>query len=103
MYPLEKDIVVAKQRMSAFSFNALNMILKSQKIDNLIMAGLITSGVVLSTFRQAFDLDYRVFIAQDCCADEDAEVHNFLINKIFPCQAKVLSNTDLEALINSSN
>ena len=52
--------------------------------------GIATSGVVLSTLRQAADLDYRLTVLRDACADADAEVHRVLTEKVFPRQADVV-------------
>ncbi|MDN3692410.1 isochorismatase family protein [Chryseobacterium tructae] len=60
-------------------------------IDHLILTGISTSGVVLSTLREAADKDYKLSVIEDCCADSDEEVHRILINKIFPKQAEVIS------------
>jgi len=38
--------------------------------------GIATSGVVLSTALTAFDLDYRIIVVRDCCADLDTELHS---------------------------
>ena len=46
-------------------------------------------GVVLSTVRQAADLDYRLTVLADACADRDPEVHRVLTEKVFPRQALV--------------
>ena len=54
----------------------------------LVLAGISTSGVVLSTVIEAHDLDYRTFVLADGCADTDAEVHAFLLEKIFPRRAE---------------
>ncbi len=53
-----------------------------------------TSGVVLSTAVQAADLDYRVVILKDCCADLDVDVHACLIDKVLTRQATVISSTE---------
>ncbi|MML54732.1 isochorismatase family protein [Salmonella enterica subsp. enterica] len=42
-------------------------------MENLILTGITTSGVVLSTVGQAFDLDYYLIVVSDCCADPDQE------------------------------
>jgi len=55
-----------------------------------VLPGLSTSGVVLSTLREAADKDYRISVLSDCCADPDPEVHQLLLTKIFPRQAEVL-------------
>jgi nicotinamidase-related amidase len=44
---------------------------------------------VLSTLRQAADLDYRLVVLEDACADRDEEVHRVLTGKVFPRQAVV--------------
>jgi nicotinamidase-related amidase len=83
------DIVVVKKRVSGFAGNELDMILRSQDIAHLVLAGIATSGVVLSTLRAASDLDYRLSVLSDCCSDPDPEVHRVLIEKVFPTQAEV--------------
>ena len=45
------DIIVYKQRVSGFSQNELSMILRMQKIENLVMFGVATSGITLSILR----------------------------------------------------
>jgi hypothetical protein len=38
-------------------------------------------------------------VVEDCCADQDPEVHNFLTQRIFPRQAEVVGAADVvEAL-----
>ena len=56
-----------------------------------MLAGIATSGVVLSTLRQAADLDYRLVVLADGCLDADPEVHQVLTGKVFPRQADVLT------------
>ncbi len=67
------------------------MVLRSQGIDTLILCGIATSGVVLSTLRYAANQDYRLTVLSDCCADSDEEVHRVLTEKIFLRQATVLT------------
>jgi len=55
-----------------------------------VLCGIATSGVVLSTLRQAADLDYRLTVLRDACADAEAEVHRVLTEKVFPRQADVV-------------
>src|SRR3989442_10399676 len=73
----------------------LDLILRANARDTLIMLGYATSGVVLSTVRAAADLDYRVVVVEDCCADQDADVHNFLTQRIFPRQAEVVTSDEV--------
>jgi len=88
------DIFVTKRRVSAFSGSDLDVVLRSKGIDSLVLAGLTTSGVVLSTLRQAADLDFKITVLSDGCADMDAEVHRVLMEKVFPRQATVLTTRE---------
>jgi nicotinamidase-related amidase len=97
--PTAGEVVVGKHRVNALYGTALDLILRANNIDTLIILGYATSGVVLSTTRYAADLDYRLVVVEDCCADQDPEVHNFLTQRIFPRQAEVVSAADvMEAL-----
>jgi nicotinamidase-related amidase len=89
--PQENDVIVVKRRVSAFAGSDLEVVLRSQDIQRLVLCGIATSGVVLSTLREAADKDYQLTVLSDCCADMDAEVHNLLLGKIFPRQADVIT------------
>jgi nicotinamidase-related amidase len=89
--PRPGDIVVTKKRVSAFAGSDLDMVLRAQHIDHLVLSGISTSGVVLSTMRQAADLDFALTVLADGCADGDDEVHRVLIGKIFPRQSEVIT------------
>jgi len=65
------------------------VVLRSLRARTLVLAGIATSGVVLSTLRQAADLDYRLVVLSDGCADADPQVHQVLTEKVFPRQAEV--------------
>jgi len=87
--PLPDEPVVLKRRVSAFSGSDLDVLLRGAEAETLVLAGIATSGVVLSTLRQAADLDYRLVVLADACADADPEVHRVLTEKVFPRQALV--------------
>jgi nicotinamidase-related amidase len=91
--PLDGEPVIVKRRVSAFTGSDLDVLLRGTGADELILAGIATSGVVLSTLRQAADLDYRLTVLADACADRDEEVHRVLTEKVFPRQA-VVTTTD---------
>ena len=77
--------------MSAFSGGDLDVVLRARAIDSLVLTGVATSGAVLSTLREAADLDFDLTVLSDGCADPDDEVHRVLIEKIFPSQAQVMT------------
>jgi nicotinamidase-related amidase len=89
LIPLPEDLSVIKRRLSAFTGSDLEVILRAKNIHHIVLTGLSTSGVVLSTLREAADKDYRITVLSDGCADIDAEVHRVLTTKVFPRQADV--------------
>lgn len=93
--PEENEVVIVKRRVGAFSFTELDLVLRAQGIETLILTGVTTSGVVLSTVGQAFDLDYRLVIARDCCADPDHDTNLFLLEKILPQHAFVTGSAEI--------
>ncbi|MDA0733769.1 MAG: cysteine hydrolase [Chloroflexi bacterium] len=93
--PIEGEVVVGKHRVNALFGTDLDMTLRANNIETIILLGYATSGVVLSTTRYAADSDYRIIIAEDCCSDSDIEVHDFLIQRIFPRQADVVQSEDV--------
>ncbi|HVZ26660.1 MAG TPA: isochorismatase family cysteine hydrolase, partial [Sediminibacterium sp.] len=82
--PLENEPVAVKRRISAFAGSDLDILLRAKQITHLVLGGCSTSGVVLSTLREAADKDYRLTVLSDCCMDGDPEVHDLLLRKIFP-------------------
>lgn len=100
--PEPGDIIVRKVRVGAFSTTDLDAQLRERGVDTLILAGISTSGVVLSTVRDASDRDYRVLVLADATADPDAEVHAFLTERIFPRQADVITVAELEGLLSGA-
>lgn len=99
--PRPEDIIVRKTRVGAFSTTDLAAQLADRGIDTLILAGISTSGVVLSTVRDASDRDYRLLVLSDATADRDLAVHECLLEKVFPRQADVIAVAELEGLLRS--
>ncbi|HBS6548089.1 TPA: cysteine hydrolase [Klebsiella pneumoniae] len=93
--PAENEVVIVKRRVGAFSFTELEMILRAQGIEDLILTGVTTSRVVLSTVGQAFDLDYRLIVVNDYCADPDPDTNMFLLKKVLPQHAFVTSSSEI--------
>ena len=100
--PRDGEVVVGKHRVNALYGTGLDVALRANDIRDLVILGYATSGVVLSTVRYGADLDYNLYVVEDCCSDSDAEVHDFLINRILPRQADIVTSEDvikaLEAL-----
>jgi nicotinamidase-related amidase len=91
LQPAEGDVVVVKKRISAFAGSDLEVLLRANDIRHLVLCGIATSGVVLSTLREAADKDYQLTVLSDLCADMDPEVHRVLLEKVFARQATVIT------------
>lgn len=101
--PEPGDIIVRKTRVGAFSTTDLAERLHDRAIATLILAGVSTSGVVLSTVRDAADRDYRVFVLADATADPEPGVHDFLTERVFPRQAQVITVAQLDGLLSGTD
>jgi nicotinamidase-related amidase len=98
--PMNGDIVLRKNRIGPF-FNApqdVHAIFKARGIDTLLIGGVATSGAVATTVVQGADLDYRLFVVEDTCADSDKETHQFFM-KFFKKRATVIKSEELNSLI----
>ncbi|WP_210275236.1 cysteine hydrolase family protein [Martelella soudanensis] len=94
------DIVITAHRVSGFHGTALQAMLADRGIDTLIMAGIATSGVVVSTLSEASDLDFRILLVEDGCFDPDRAVHDALVSVPFSTRADILSADEAVAMIN---
>ncbi len=100
--PAPGDIVVTKKRVGAFSGSDLDCVLRASGRTHLVLLGVATSGVVLSTVRAAADLDYDMHVVADCCADRDPEVHRVLTEKVFSSMAPAVTADEFLAALESS-
>jgi nicotinamidase-related amidase len=89
--PADDELTIVKRRVSAFTGSDLEVVLRAFGIRHLVLTGIATSGVVLSTLREAADKDFQLTVLSDGCVDRDSEVHQVLTTKVFPNQAEVLT------------
>jgi nicotinamidase-related amidase len=100
--PRLDEVVVTKRRVSGFTGSDLDVVLRAKGIDTLVLTGIATSGVVLSTLRQAADLDFHLIVPADGCLDADDEVHRVLVEKVFARQAEITNLSDWAASLRTS-
>lgn len=91
--PLPGEAVVEKARYSGFHDAPLDSVLKGLGVDTLVVAGLTTECCVDCTVRDAFHLDYHVFVAADACAAYEADVHTASL-KALELNCAILVETD---------
>lgn len=87
---LPEDVVVLKRRASAFAGTDLDLVLRAQGIERLVIAGVATSAMVAATCYDAADRGYPVTVLGDGCADADATLHDFFIGKVFPARGHTI-------------
>nr|WP_055501814.1 cysteine hydrolase [Nonomuraea pusilla] len=96
--PLPGEPVVLKRRASAFSGTDLDRLLRAQGIDSIVLTGVATGAMVAAIFYDAADRDYRLTVLSDACADGEPDVHDFLVNRVFPARgADVLTGDEWAA------
>ncbi|OQD77670.1 hypothetical protein PENDEC_c002G06467 [Penicillium decumbens] len=101
--PTPEEVVITKRRVSAFMGTELEMILRCYDTNNLVIAGVATSGAVLSTIRHAQDLDFQITVLHDLCMDRDEEVHRVLIEKVFGKKCVVVTGEEWVDGLNASS
>jgi nicotinamidase-related amidase len=100
--PEPGDLVVTKHRVSAFTGTDLEMLLRAREAESIVLFGIATSGVVLSTLLHASDCDYKLVVIADCCADLDTQLHEALLTRLFPQRADVLTATEFVKALQST-
>ncbi len=73
--PRPDDLVVKKWRSSAFVGTNMDMLLRSNKIESVVVTGVVTQGCVESTARDAAFADYYVVVLRDCVQSTSRELH----------------------------
>jgi nicotinamidase-related amidase len=94
----DEPLIVA-HRASVFFGTGLEVRLSARGIDSLIMVGIASTGVVLSSVAYASDADFRLYTVKDCCYDPDHVVHEHLFSTAFESRTTVLSLADALLLL----
>lgn len=89
--PQSSEPLIIAHRASVFYGTDLEVRLSAKGINSLIMVGIASTGVMLSSIAYASDADYRLFTIKDCCYDPDEVVHEHLFATAFESRTTVLS------------
>ena len=93
--PEKDDLVIVKHRYSAFIDTELNALLRAQRVENLIMAGITSNVCVESTARDGYMLDYHIVFMSDCTATNDPTAHEATLDNIRRAFGIVASMSDV--------
>jgi ureidoacrylate peracid hydrolase len=77
--PLSTEPVVIKHRYSAFINTRLDSVLRTLKVENIIVLGVATNVCVESTSRHGYMLDYHTVFISDCSAAYNQAAHDMTL------------------------
>lgn len=100
--PLPDEPVVIKHRYSGFINTRLDSVLRTLKIENLIMTGVSTNICVESTARHGYMLDYHIVFLSDCTAAYSPEEHEGTLYNMRTHFGVVATSDDVAALWNAA-
>jgi nicotinamidase-related amidase len=89
--PLPGEIVINKTTTSAFIGSHIDRILRNLGTRHLVVCGVMTSGCVESTVRDAADSGYHVVVPEEACAALSRQAHDNALNAMHPIFATVES------------
>lgn len=91
--PGPNDIVVEKQKPSAFLGTPLTSLLIALRVDSLYLTGCATGGCVRATAVDAFSHNYRTTVVEDCCFDRFESSHAMALFDL-GCKYAEIANSD---------
>ena len=96
--PQPEDFDVPKHRWSAFHGTALDLMLRAQRIDTVLLVGGSTHVGIASTAYAARDLDYQVVVVADGCTGHE-EQRRYFLDRVFPRMCRVRSVEQVRAML----
>lgn len=95
-----KDYVIKKRRYSGFVGTDLDMVLRENKIENVIIVGTKTNCCIRATVTDAYNLDYIPVVVSDCVATNDETVNQVHLTDIKKYLGRVVTSEELFDLLN---
>lgn len=80
--PLPDEIVIPKRRFSGFFGTDLDLVLRENGIDTIVVTGVLTNICVLYTVSDAYQRGYKVIVPEDSVASVDEEMHRFALRQM---------------------
>ncbi len=99
LHPLPEDYLVIKRRYSAFVGTDLDLILRDNRIERVILTGTKTNVCIRATATDAFERNYYVVVPRECVATDKAHLHEANLEDIGKYMGKVISADEALALL----
>lgn len=77
LYPDGDEYIVPKRRHSGFAYTDLDLYLREESIDTVVVTGVWTNVCVRSTAADALYHAYKVITLSDGCASKNKEMHEY--------------------------
>jgi nicotinamidase-related amidase len=97
--PQPQDFIVGKIRWGAFHYTILDSILRTNGIDTVIMCGVRTQVGIEGSLRDGRELGYHMIAARDACGGCPQEMHDYLMDHIFPMFSRVRTVEELRGML----
>jgi nicotinamidase-related amidase len=97
--PAAGEIVIDKDKPSAFFGTTLLSYLHALRVDTILIAGTSTSGCVRSSGVDAFSYNYPTVVVEDCCFDRSQTSHAIALFDLHSRYADVLLLDELLGLL----
>ena len=97
--PQDNDVVILKDKPSAFFGTPLASYLTELQVDSLLVAGTVTIGCVLATVLDAFSYNLKVSVIEECVFDRGELPHKVSLFNMNAWCADVVSLQDAETFI----
>jgi nicotinamidase-related amidase len=94
-----EDLKVYKVRYDAFIGTNLDLLLRGNGIDTILLGGVATNFGVESTARTARDHGYNVVVLTDCSLNVNLEAHEFTLKHVLPRFARIMSSEQALSLL----
>lgn len=75
LYPIEGEYIVQKRRHSGFQHTDLDLYLREENLDTVVVTGVWTNVCVRTTAADALANAYKVITLSDCCASKTQAMH----------------------------
>ncbi|MCC8022861.1 MAG: cysteine hydrolase [Clostridiales bacterium] len=92
------DYVIKKRRYSGFVGTDLDLVLRENGVENVIVAGTKTNCCIRATVTDAYNLDYLPYVVEECVATNSEEANRIHLEDIRRYLGRVISLDDVDAL-----
>lgn len=94
-----EDYVIVKPRFSAFFHTELDLLLRRQQVDTLLLAGTTTPNCIRATLYDALSLDYAAAVLTDCTSSCSEAVQAANLEDMQRIGAQMLTSAQLRELL----